>query len=323
MRQAPSPPIQAQGDIPVNVASFARSLRASNLSPRTAETYTESAHQLARFLAAKGMPERVAKIRREHVEMFIDDLLARWKPATANNRYRGLQSFFRWCLEQGEIKRNPMENMRPPKVPEQPPDVLREPELKAILRTCERGQSFQDRRDHALLRVLIDTGARRAEVAGLDFDPQDDLVNDVDLDRGLLRVLGKGRRERYLPIGHKAVAALDRYLRARAGHPAASRTTALWVGHKGAVGTSGIAQIVRRRGRQAGLGDIHAHQFRHSFAHQWLSSGGAETDLMNITGWQSRTMVQKYAKSTAAERAVNAHRLWGGIIPSVSGALTG
>ena len=199
MRQA-SQPITAAGDMAVNIDSFGRHLRAENLSPRTIDTYVESCRQLARFLAAQGMPQDVANITREYVESFITHLLERWKPATANNRYRGLQSFFRWLGDEGEIQTSPMEKMRPPRVPEEPPEVLREPELKALLKACE-GQEFEERRDMAIIRVFIDTGARRAEVNGLRWNPLDDEENDVDLNLGVLQVLGKGRRPRVLPIG--------------------------------------------------------------------------------------------------------------------------
>ena len=174
------------------------------------------------------MSTDVAVISRERVEAFITDQLERWRPATAANRYRGLQRFFAWQVEEGEIRVSPMSKMKPPHVPDEPPAVLRDEELRRLLATCERATSFEDR-DAAIIRVFVDTGARRAEVAGLRYVPADEASNDVDLDQGILRVLGKGRRERVVAVGTKTVRALDRYvrMRLRSAHADFPR---LWVG---------------------------------------------------------------------------------------------
>src|SRR5438067_2021021 len=104
--------------------SFERSLLAQNKSPRTVETYLEAVTQLGYFLSERGMPTELHNIRREHVEAFISYLLTKidprrgrtLRPATASNRFKSLQAFFKWAEEEGEIKVSPMARMKPPHV---------------------------------------------------------------------------------------------------------------------------------------------------------------------------------------------------------------
>jgi len=106
-------------------ASFARSLRAANNAPRTVQTYLDALGHFERFLAARGMPREGGAIRREHVEAFLVALQdSGRRAASVANRYRSLQQFFRWLVEDDEIQASPLARMRAPAVPVQPPEVL-------------------------------------------------------------------------------------------------------------------------------------------------------------------------------------------------------
>jgi site-specific recombinase XerD len=282
---------------PVLWSSFERSLRADNASRRTLEIYADGGCLFHAWLSETNRPTDPTLIRKEHVEDFLIWLREHRgaKPATVRARFSTLRRFFNWCVDESEIEHSPMARMHGPKVEEPPPAVMSEEEQRALLNAC-KGDGFEDRRDAALIRLMLDAGLRRGEVAGMKLD-------DMDLNGQVVKIMGKGGRPGMVFFGAKTARDLDRYLRARARHSNAN-LDALWLAQKGALSGDGIHHLIQRRAHLAGLQrSIHPHLTRHSWAHAMKSAGASDEDVMTLGRWRDRKVMARYGASAALTRA--------------------
>lgn len=283
-------------------ASFNRSLRVEGKADRTLVLYGQSITYFSQWLGQRGQSADVASLTRDSVLQWLDYLRARGQTAgTIQTRWRGLRRFVNWLLAEEILTADPLVGIVIDK-PEAPPvPILADDELAALIAAC-KGKGFRERRDEAVIRLLIDCGLRVSEVTGID-------LGDLDLDGESVRVTGKGSRVRNAYFGAKTGQALDRYLRERAKHRYSS-SPALFLGERGRFTPDGVRERVKVRAEMAGLDPaaVHPHRFRHTNAHDFLLAGGQERDLKRLMGWRSDTMLERYGASAADHRAREAAR---------------
>lgn len=290
--------------------SWLLALASESKSAHTIESYERSVRALITHAGQQATTAITAGDVRAFLAWDLDRPGVNGRPRSAASvavNYRNLRVFFGWLAaeEPSLMPVSPMARIGQLQVPRSHKPPLAEADLKALLAVTS-GQLLDDRRDHAIMRVLIDTGMRVSGLAGLQYVAGDAERSDVHLGQRLLVIRLKGGDRISVPVGRKTVAAIDRYLRGRPRHPKADLPW-LWLGPKGQFTAWGIRQMLTRRGDQAGISGVYPHRFRRTFAHEWLGSGGTEGDLMKITGWKTRDMIGVYADELGAERARDAH----------------
>lgn len=208
------------------------------------------------------------------------------KPSSLARLVSAMRSFYVWQMREGLATRNPALDVRAPKRARKLPETADVDDLAAMLDVAP--DSDIDTRDHALLELFYTAGMRLAEAVGLD-------VADVDLAGGEARVLGKGSRQRSVPVGSRAVAALDNWLRIRP-HWAAAGETALFVSARGTrLSRSSVAARMDRWARTHGLPvHLHPHKLRHSFATHLLESSADLRAVQELLGHANIGTTQIY-----------------------------
>jgi integrase/recombinase XerD len=164
-------------------------------------------------------------------------------------------------------------------------------------------EALRHRRDEALVRLMLETGARAGEVVAMTMP-------DLDLIAGTAVIRrGKGGKGRVVPHGPHATQAIDRYLRLRRHHRLGATSPAVWLGDRGKqFSYDALHKSLGERAVAAGVTGFHPHKLRHTAAHRWLSAGGSETGLMAVAGWTRPDMLIRYTRAQASARAAEEAR---------------
>ena len=272
------------------------------LAVNSLAAYRRDLRRYEQFLRSRGVDDPRA-VAESTVSAYVEylgglplaDGDAHLAPASIARGLVAVRSFHRFCASEGLLETDPSEQVGAPRVPQGIPKALDEGEIDGILHSVA-GDAPRAQRDRAILEVLYATGVRISELVGLD-------LADVDLDDGIARVLGKGDKERVVPMGRAARAELGRYCadgRLALRSPRARRrdSDAVFLNARGGRLTrQGCWQIVRRAGERVGLGErLSPHVLRHSCATHMLDHGADIRVVQELLGHSSVSTTQVYTK---------------------------
>lgn len=272
-------------------------LRAENLSLATRQNYDRGVDHFLRWAESTGV-ERLTKTA---VRAWVADMLEvrGYAGNTTAIRLAGMRSLTKYLHAEGDIEFNILYDVKVGKFAQRMVSDVSEEDLKLLIKACQ-GPRFTDKRDEAMVRLLAETGLRASELISIR-------VEDVDRSNEIIRVLGKGNKERFVRIGPKTAVAITRYLKLRRQHKLADLPD-LWLGGpcrgRGTFGYSAMWAALRRRARSVGIENFHPHKLRHTFANRWLEANGSETGLMTAAGWTNLKMVQRYTATRAAAHSM-------------------
>ena len=279
------------------------------LAANTVAAYTRDLSAYAEWMIARGITD-VRAVTLPDVSAYLQSLATRVeKPLTASSQSRTLSSirgFHKFLVEESVVETDVTVDLAPPKLPKRLPKAITIDQMAALLAAVE-GEEDVQMRDRALLELLYATGARITEAVSLNVD-------DVLGDDGLIRLRGKGGKQRIVPVGSYARTALDAYLvRVRPVYSAQGLATpALFLGPRGARVSRQMAWlIIREAGERAKLNiELSPHTFRHSFATHLLAGGADVRVVQELLGHASVATTQIYTLVTAdtlRESYITAH----------------
>jgi len=266
-----------------------------NLSPHTVKSYRTDLVQFLDYLTSStpsgGMPAP-QDITRNTIRSFMAQLRgALMEPATVARKLASIRAFFKYLCREGVCETNPAMVVATPKTGVRLPKYLEIDDVERLLSIPDSNVPT-GLRDRAMLELLYSTGIRAAELAGL-------AVRDVDLVGGTLRVRGKGRKERIVPVGSHAVRAVRVYLRVRRELASSGRSgsDALWLNRYGSpISVRSIHRMVAKYAREAlpERKGISPHTLRHSFATHMLNAGADLRVVQELLGHANLTTTQIY-----------------------------
>lgn len=272
--------------LPQQIADFLDELRRQNVSPHTLRNYGLDLAQFAAHFPHPPDRWTVLILRSWLAELHTHAL----SPVTIRRKIAALRSFFQFLLKRGLVDFNAAKLLRTPKVPKTLPRVMSEDTANNLIDQIDNGKFEKPfpERDRALFEILYGCGLRISELCGLDLP-------DLDLSENWMLVRGKGRKERQVPIGQSAVAALLRYLEVRSPQ---SEERGLFVNFRGKRltdrGARGIVDFYARMIAQDP--SIHPHSFRHAYATHLLTDGADLRAIQELLGHAQLSTTQKYTQ---------------------------